>query len=206
MTQSNTSPLMPLEGSWEVRGGWVVEALVRDAALTHDQACGLVGNLGYESRCFTALQEEAPMVRGSRGGYGWAQWTGARRINFENWCATHVLAPASDEANYGFLLHELLGAYKGFAGRLRRTTGIEEATRLTHKEYETPSDVLDGSYRSGPDRLDLALRLQVPKDSTLVDLGDPVELIKAAQRLIGAEPDGIPGPETRRLLRVWVNS
>jgi hypothetical protein len=193
---------MPAEGTWEERGGWVAAALVRDAELTSDQACGLVGNLGYESNQFRTLQEMEPMVPGSAGGYGWAQWTGPRRRAFEKWAAEANLPPSSDAANYGFLLHELLGEYKGFTKQLRRCVSVEEACHLTHRSYENPSDVADGSYRSGPARLALALRL-LPAQP--LNVNDPVELIKAAQRIIGTVPDGIPGPETRRLLRIWVN-
>lgn len=194
---------MPAEGGWEARGGWVVRQLVADLNLTYEQACGLVGNLGYESACFATLQEIEPMVPGSRGGYGWAQWTGPRRRHFEDWAAEKNLSVASDEANYGFLVHELKTTQAGFLARLRGTCTIEESCHLTHRIFESPSDVQDGSFRSGPDRLALALRLQT--SPSVLDVNDPVELIKAAQRLIGAVPDGIPGNETRYKLRVWMN-
>lgn len=149
---------MPPSGTWEQRGGWVVRELAKDAGLTLAQAAGLVGNLGYESNGFRTLQEITPLIPGSRGGGGWAQWTAGRRVKFERRCAEKGYSPASDEGNYDFLLHELLGEYRNFASRLRQMRSIEDACRLTHKEYETPSDVLDGSYRSGPDRLKWARR------------------------------------------------
>jgi len=144
--------------TWEERGGEYVRRLVRDLGLATEQAAGLVGNLGFESIGFTTMQEIKPLVPGSAGGYGVAQWTGPRRRNFEAWCAENALFPHSDEANYGFLLHELRGDYRGFTARLRQMRSVEDACRLTHKEYETPSDVLDGSYRSGPARLTYARR------------------------------------------------
>jgi hypothetical protein len=144
--------------TWEERGGEYVRRLVRDADLTAERAAGLVGNLGYESGEFKKLQEIKPLVPGSAGGFGVAQWTGPRRRAFEKWCTENALFPHSDEANYGFLLHELRGDYKTFAARLRQTRSIEDACRLTHKDYETPSDVFDGSYRSGPARLKYAQR------------------------------------------------
>lgn len=153
---------MPKVGTWEQRGGWVVRRLVADIGLSPEQASGVVGNLGFESKGFTDLQEDRPLVPGSMGGAGWAQWTGMkpgqRRYLFEAWCAAHNLTPASDEANYGFLLEELTGSYKAFTAKLKQCATIEDACRLTHKLYETPSDVLDGSYRSGPDRLHWAQR------------------------------------------------
>lgn len=149
---------MPSTGTWEERGGWVVRRLAADIALTLEQAAGLVGNLGYESRGFATLQEIQPMIAGSRGGYGWAQWTGPRRRIFEAWCAEHDLVPKSDEANYGFLVHELLGTYKSFAARLRQMASIEDACHHVHAWYERPQDALDGTFRSGQKRLEWARR------------------------------------------------
>lgn len=214
---------MPKTGTWEQRGGWVVRALEKDAGLTIDQASGLVGNLGYESRGFATLQEMKPLVAGSKGGYGWAQWTGPRRRNFEKWCVENALFPYSDEANYGFLLHELLGDFKTFAARLRQMRSVEDACRLTHKEYETPQDVLDGTYRSGPARLTWARRALEGAAATAqasaaeID-GDPIEDIRSAQRKLMAagllkkrsgapataeDIDGDPGEMTRAAARAW---
>jgi hypothetical protein len=96
----------------------IVANLMRDENLTREQAAVLVGDLGYESGGFTTLQERGQTA--GRGGYGWAQWTGSRRREFEGWAAANHLDPASSEANYGFLRHELEGPYAGFANRLRR--------------------------------------------------------------------------------------
>lgn len=142
--------------TWGERGGEYVRRLVRDLVLTPEQAAGIVGNLGFESVQFTVLQEIKPTVPESPGGYGVAQWTGPRRKAFEGWCAVRGISPASDEANYGFLTEELRGDYASFTAALRRCVTIEEACILVHRAYETPSDVLDGSYRSQPARLSLA--------------------------------------------------
>jgi hypothetical protein len=124
---------------------------MRDFDLTQPQAAGLVGNLGHESEGFQTLQERG--MASGRGGYGWAQWTGPRRREFEGWAAAQGLDPASDAANYGFLKYELLGKYAGFTARLRQTQSLEEATRLTHEKHETPGDVLNGTYASYGSRL-----------------------------------------------------
>jgi hypothetical protein len=85
----------------------IMAALMRDFALTVADAAAILGNLGHESGGFRLMQEIRPLIPGSRGGYGWAQWTGARRRQFEQWCAAHALDPASDSANMSFLTHEL---------------------------------------------------------------------------------------------------
>lgn len=210
---------MPATGRWEQRGGWVVRRLAADAALTPEQAAGLVGNLGYESAGFTALQEIKPLVPGSAGGYGWAQWTGPRRREFERWCAERGLAPASDEANYGFLLFELLGSFKGFSARLRQMQSVEDACRLTHEMYERPQDVLDGSYRSGPDRLTWARRALAGAGGAVATrtvapalAGTPRDRIRAIQAALRdaghyrGEIDGLFGPLSRAALNALLAS
>jgi hypothetical protein len=76
-----------------------------------------------------------------------------RRRQFEAWAAANHLDPASYEANYGFVRHELEGQYAGFTNRLRQTRSLEESSRLTHSDYETPADVLNGTFASGGARL-----------------------------------------------------
>jgi hypothetical protein len=85
----------------------IMSLLMADFDLTEIEAAAIVGNLGHESGGFKFLQEIKPMVPGSRGGYGWAQWTGPRRRAFEAYVVRNQLNPASDKANYGFLFVEL---------------------------------------------------------------------------------------------------
>jgi hypothetical protein len=107
--------------------------LMKDLAITSDQACGIWGNIGAETGGFKALQEIAPTVKGSRGGYGWMQWTGPRRKKFEAWCADKQVAPASDEANYEYLVKETLTDEVHSLVQLRKTTSVETATETFMK-------------------------------------------------------------------------
>ena len=167
---------MPTGTSWEDRGGWVVNALVEDLKITLPQAAGLVGNLGYESRGFEALQEKRPQIAGSAGGAGWAQWTGmrnpnGRRYRFEEWCRAESLEPDSDEANYGFLVAELLddgpAGYAWFLRRLKTAPTIEAACKLTYEWYERPQEILDGKPVSGQARLKWARRAAIGAQNRL---------------------------------------
>src|SRR5690242_19980815 len=89
----------------------VMGRLLKDFPIGTNDAAAIVGNLGHESGGFATLQEIKPTVAGSKGGYGWAQWTGPRRRAFEAWCGQQKLKPSSDEANYGYLKLELKGEY-----------------------------------------------------------------------------------------------
>lgn len=195
---------MPKEGTWEERGGWVVKALMAEFGLATAQAAGLVGNLGYESNGFRTMQEVAPL--GGRGGFGWAQWTAARRVAFEQYATKHHLPPASDEANYGFLVEELRAKYTTFLVRLRHAANLTEAVHLVHSQYEVPSDALDGSYRSGNDRLRWAQRAYNGAQGGAPVVPSPVDRVKVAVMALQVELqtaglyegsiDGIPGSRT----------
>lgn len=84
-----------------------------DMPLANGQPCGkwdavaVFGNAGHESLGFTALQEFKPIVAGSRGGYGWMQWTGPRRVAFEGFCQRKGFNVWDEEAQYQYILHEL---------------------------------------------------------------------------------------------------
>jgi len=112
--------------------------LIFDFGLSPEQAAGVVGNLGAESG-LRAVQELRP-VRG-RGGFGWAQWTGPRRLAFEQWCHHRNLEPTSYAANYGFLKAELSGAVPGFDYRhaitqVKKTSTVKAATETFEANYE----------------------------------------------------------------------
>lgn len=107
--------------------------------ITKEQAAGLVGNLDYESGSFKQLQEQSPLVPGSRGGYGFAQWTGDRRVAFENWAESQGLDPSSYEANLGFTIHEIQNTPEGrFFSRLSKSKTAEEAATIVSKQYLRP--------------------------------------------------------------------
>ena len=195
--------------SFEERGGWLAWRLLEVFDLHRFQGCGIVGNLGYESGGLKTLQEIEPAVPGSRGGYGWAQWTGPRRRAFEAWAAAHVLEPSSDEANYGFLIYELRRDFDKMLDRLRETTTIEQAVFLVGRDYEAPGGTTDTHLPGFTDRLSYARRALFGAGATTPAAQprpDVIERILAAerfhdgvqayQRSRGLRPDAVIGPLT----------
>jgi hypothetical protein len=161
MPQPARGPEPPVKGRYQATAGDLVNELVDRHGLERHQAAGLVGNLGYESGGFEQLQELKPTVANSKGGWGYAQWTGPRRNAFMAFAKERGLDPSSHEANVEFLHHELSKPeWGGYLNRLRRTQSVEEASRLTHKEYEAPLDVQTGTYASGGGRLRYARQAQ----------------------------------------------
>lgn len=113
--------------------------LMRDFGLASHQAAGVVGNLDHETGGFRFMQEISPVVPGSRGGYGFAQWTGSRRNDFEAWAKARGLNVSSYEANYGFLKHELTSTSESrVVPKLLAAPTVEEATRIFSQTFLRP--------------------------------------------------------------------
>jgi hypothetical protein len=134
------SVAMPSTGKeWETVAPRLVSDLSKDFQLSPEQAAGVVGQLGHESAGFGKLQEVNPLVPGSRGGYGYAQWTGPRRKEFEAWTGTNGLDPNSYEANYGFLKNELANSPEGAVlGDLRNAPNAMTAGRVFTDKFLRP--------------------------------------------------------------------
>lgn len=123
----------------------LMKDLKRDFDLDTVQAAALVGNLAVETDNFKALQEYDPVVEGSRGGYGFAMWTGERRNRYEAWAKKNKLDPSSYEANYGYLKYELSNKDPEIGNmgrntikRLKKATDINAATDIVMKGYLRP--------------------------------------------------------------------
>jgi len=110
--------------------------LMREFKLTDWQAAAVAGNAGVESSGFEIMQERRPVAPGSRGGLGWFQWTGPRRVQFESWTRARDIDPASYEANVGFLIHEMRRGEARAVQALRAARNLEEATVAFERAYE----------------------------------------------------------------------
>src|SRR5437879_2112141 len=102
--------------------------IMKDLSITRIQACGIFGNIGGETGGFAALQEIKPTVAGSKGGYGWLQWTGPRRRAYEAWAKAQSLDVSKDETNYAYLVKETLTDEVHSLVQLRKTSTVEAAT------------------------------------------------------------------------------
>jgi hypothetical protein len=127
---------MAANDQFAAKAPMIIGRLMADFDLTLEQACGVLGNAGHECNGFRSLQEMG--VKPPRGGWGWFQWTGPRRRNFENWAQMNGLAFASDDANYGFLKQEWQSTERQSLEELRKARSIEEAARSFMEQFERP--------------------------------------------------------------------
>lgn len=153
--------------------------LQQDFGLEPHQAAAVVGNLAHESGGFRQMQEVNPLIPGSRGGYGYAQWTGPRRIAFEDWSNRQGIDPNSYEANYGFLKHELTATPESrVLEQLKQAPDPATATQV----------FMQGYLRPGIPGLDSRL-----KWTSRVLGGEPIGTPSVGGLKIGATPPATPG-------------
>jgi len=107
-------------GSFAQKSPKIMSRLMGDFSLDAPMAAKIMGNIGHESMGFRAFNEI-----GGGGGIGWPQWTGSRNREFRAWSAANHLDVHSDEANYGFLKHELAGRYASSIAGLKAGGSLE---------------------------------------------------------------------------------
>ncbi len=122
------------DGLFREKAPGIMRQLMADFELSDFQAGGILGNLGHECGGFKYLHELGQPE--NRGGYGWAQWTGPRRVAFKNWCSEQSLHWETDEANYGFLKYELETTERTAIPALSKTHTLEDAVMAFERNYE----------------------------------------------------------------------
>lgn len=123
---------------FEQKAPGIMSLLMQDFPLTVEDAAAPLGNIGEECGGFELLQEQSP-IGGGAGGFGWAQWTGPRRVQFLTYCSRANLDPKSDKANYGFLFVELKGAYAHVLDKVRAAVGVAAKVVAFMNGYEMPN-------------------------------------------------------------------
>jgi hypothetical protein len=145
-------------------------------------AAAVFGNLGHESAGFTKLQEMKPTIPGSRGGYGWAQWTGSRRREYEAYCQRNGKDPAAPESNYAFLFLELRGSERAAIQALKSASTLYQKVEAFERSYER------AGVKHYPSRNQWALIALEAYENWLAEGGNG-EVIPDAPQLPDANPD-----------------
>ncbi len=116
----------------------LMERLIDDLDITDFQAAGILGNIGHECGGFHFMQEIHPNAVSGRGGYGWVQWTNARRDKYEIWVKNNpwVGSIDGDAANYNYLIHEITHDFMHALNQLRLTTNLTDAVRKWEQTFE----------------------------------------------------------------------
>lgn len=195
----------------------IMRGLMAEFPWTAEDAGAAVGNAGHESGGFMKLQEIAPTVKGSRGGWGWFQWTGPRRRAFEAWAKQRGLALDSYEANFGFLIHELKGSEKKAVSATAQAKGLVAKVKAFELAYER-AGVKHYASRNKWARIAMEAfgepsparsksKPRAPAASTDITDAKTVSLVQRWLRNLGytevGPADGKIGPFTRTAIRAF---
>lgn len=101
-------------------------------------AQGITANLIAESGLNPGINEIAPLVPGSRGGYGLAQWTGPRRTQYEGYARDRGSDLADTNAQLDFLLWELNNTERGAWNALQGTSDARSAAQVFSDKFLRP--------------------------------------------------------------------
>ena len=133
---------MPTGGSYApVSGGGngvdVVQGLI-DRGMPEHIALGFGGNFAVESGFDAGINERNPLVEGSRGGFGYAQWTGPRRRQLEAFAQANGAPVHDPNVQLDFLMHELATTEKGAAQAIFAAQDPATAARLVSEKFLRP--------------------------------------------------------------------
>lgn len=101
-------------------------------------AKGFVANFMAESGLNPGINEAAPVVPGSRGGYGLYQLTGPRRKQYESWASNQGRDIADPEAQMDFMMLELGTTESGAWDKIKTASDPVEAAKLVSEAFLRP--------------------------------------------------------------------
>jgi hypothetical protein len=100
---------------------------------------GFVMNFRDESGLDPGINEISPLVPGSRGGFGLAQWTGPRRRELEAFAASRGVPVSDKNMQLDFLMQELSGSERRAAERIMQSGSREEAADAILRNFLRPA-------------------------------------------------------------------
>lgn len=101
-------------------------------------AIGLAGNYQIESGLDTGINEINPVVPGSRGGFGLAQWTGPRRKQYEAFAGSKGKPLDDLDTQLDFTVWELANTEKKAAESIFAAKTVEEAAERVSDKFLRP--------------------------------------------------------------------
>ena len=116
---------------------YVVNGLI-NRGIPRNAALGFAGNFVAESNLDPGINEIKPLVPGSRGGFGLAQWTGPRRRQLEAFAGSQGKPVSDPEMQMDFLAWELKNTEKGAANAIFAAADPTEAARLVSEKFLRP--------------------------------------------------------------------
>lgn len=121
------------------RGSVIRDELIERGMPAH-VADGFVTNFRDESGLNPTINEAAPVVPGSRGGYGLAQWTGPRRVALERFAQSRGTNPGDMDTQLDFLMTELQGPESRAASAIYAAPDASSAATAVLNRFLRPAE------------------------------------------------------------------
>lgn len=138
----------PFDPAANIRAGLI------ERGLPEHVADAFIMNMRDESGLKTDINEAAPIVPGSRGGYGLIQWTGPRRRQLEAFAAERGTAPSDLNTQLDFLMTELQGPESRAGQAILSTKTAPEAAAVILNDFLRPAEEhrarREAAYLGGP--------------------------------------------------------
>lgn len=99
---------------------------------------GILSGMMAESSLNPGINEIAPVVPGSRGGYGLNQWTGPRRVQYEEFARSQGRPLDDLQTQLDFTVWELQNTEKRAGEALYGATDPEQAAKIYETQFLRP--------------------------------------------------------------------
>ena len=103
---------------------------LRERGLSDAAAKAVIANAIAESNLNPGINEIAPLVPGSRGGFGLIQWTGPRRVALEREASRRGVSVSNVDFQLDYIVQELQTSERRSYNNMLRTNDPIEATRI----------------------------------------------------------------------------
>ena len=168
----------PLSMEGRIREG------LKARGLPEHVANGFIANFKDESNLNPGINEAAPVVPGSRGGFGLAQWTGPRRRELEAFAASQGKPVDDLNVQLDFLMTELQGAEAPAAAAIMSAKNAPEAAAAIVSSFLRPAE----EHRASREAKYLGMDADAPAQAD--PLSDPyVQQLMKVMAMPGLTPE-----------------
>lgn len=177
---------VPVEGvdAASIRAGLI------DRGLPEHVADGFVMNFQDESGLNPGINEIAPTVPGSRGGFGLAQWTGPRRRALESFAAQQGANISDPNVQLDFLMTELQGPEAGAAKSIFAAQDSGQAAAAIVNSFLRPAE----SHRAAREARYTGGAGYAPQGGGMSASGQPVPFTGGDIGVVGALASAMSDP------------
>lgn len=131
---------LDLSGIFGSPQGQAIKAGLMRRGLPEHVADAFLVNMNDESGLDPSINERQPLVPGSRGGFGLAQWTGPRRKQLEAFAAARGLPVDDMNTQLDFLMEELGGAESQAGQAILNAPDRAAAAQAIVNKYLRPAE------------------------------------------------------------------